>query len=388
MRVSHVAIVVLAATMSWTADAMAADATAKQPASAAQKPARIKPAYPDGEMRATFYMLPKTGDREKGLQTIESALDDFRSARLNTVLVWVTSRYLVALDDAEIQKTEPMASWDAFGEFIRAAKKRGIQVHAWYSPWIRKSKPNAVELELHPEWAALTAKGAVSPKGALCFVRPEVRQFELDVVSKMIDRYPDLVGVQMEEPGHKWKDDYCYCDFCRAFCQKNFGLDIRKNLKDAKPTVHSLSAFVCTDFIIRLRKIMLDKRPDLWFSANGGYNDAEWYIGRDWHTWARRGLIDFYMPQIYCDDAAVFANRAAMAKHSLNGCDLVPAIGVSWQAIAPKKQPPKLIQEEIAATHKLGAQGFAIFHSRSLDETYYRAIAKAVGEKSASTAKP
>ncbi|MEN6405322.1 MAG: family 10 glycosylhydrolase [Thermoguttaceae bacterium] len=397
MRVSLAAVTVLVAMTSWSTGVMAADA-AKQPAAVnaskatgtgPKKPARVKPAYPDGEIRATFGELPKSKDREEGLRQIEATLDNYQSGGLNTVILWVTSRYLAALDNPELQKAEPTAAWDAFGEYLRAAKQRKIQVHAWYSPWIRKELFRAVELELHPEWAALTAKGVVSPKGVLCFVRPEVRQFELDLMAKMMDRYPDLVGIQMEEPGYRWKDDYCYCDTCRAFCQENFGLDIRKNLEDSKPTVQSLAAFMCTDFVIRLRKMMLDKRPDMWLSANGSASDFEWYIGRDWHTWARRGLIDFYMPQIYCNKLSRFENAAEITKKCLDGhCDMVPAIGVTWQAIVPKKQPPKLIKEEILATRKMGAKGFSLFPAKALDDTYYRVISEAVHQQPASATKP
>ncbi|MEN6405323.1 MAG: family 10 glycosylhydrolase [Thermoguttaceae bacterium] len=399
MRVSLAVIAVLAASMSWTTVAMAADGAAQQPAKAAaaeskatgvaaQKPARVKPAYPDGQIRGVFGLLPTTDNRETGLRQIEASVDKCRAGGLNSIFVSVSSRYLAALDDPKFQTDKLKVSWDALGELIRAAKKQNIQVHAWYSPWIRKEKARAVELELHPEWAALTAKGVVSPKGVLCFVRPEVRQFELDVLSKMMDRYPDLAGIHIEEPGYRHEDDFCYCDRCRAFCRKNFGLDIRKNLEDSKPTVHSLAAFMCTDFFIRLRKIMNEKRPDMWLSANGGYNDAEWFMGRDWHNWARRGLIDFYMPQIYCRKSASFASRAAMTKQSLGGCDMVPIIGVSWQAIAPEKKPPEAIKMEITAAQKLGTKGFAVFCERVLDDAHYQAIHEAIRKKPTSATEP
>ncbi|MEN6405324.1 MAG: family 10 glycosylhydrolase [Thermoguttaceae bacterium] len=398
MRVTLAAIAVLVATMSWTVGATAANGAAKRPAKAAatkskatdaaQKPARVKPAYPDGEIRAICIGLPKSDRRDKGLRQIEATLDKCQAAGFNSLLVLVTSRYLAALDDQELQKTEPKAAWDAMGEVIRAAKQRNLQVHAWYAPWIGKRKERAVELELHPEWTAITGKGEVAEKGVVCFVRPEVRQFELDLMSKMIDRYPDLAGIHIEEPGYRWKTDCCYCDTCRAFCQKNFGIDIQKDRAAAKPTVQSLAAFMCTDFMIRLRKMMLDKRPDLWLSANGGFDDSEWYLGRDWHTWARRGLIDFYVPQAASKDIDQFTKRATTAQKALMGCDMVPSIFVSWQAIAPEKQPPELIKTEIVTARKLGAKGFVIFHERTMEDAHYQAVSEAIHEKPESATKP
>jgi hypothetical protein len=173
-----------------------------------------------------------------------------------------------------------------------------------------------------------------------------------------------------------------------VFCQENFGIDIRKNLEDAKPTVHSLAAFMCTDFFIRLRKMMNDKRPDMCLSANGGDDDSEWYIGRDWHTWARRGLIDFYVPQAASKNIASFTHQVTRAKKSLNGCDMVPSIFVSWQAIAPKKQPPELIKTEIVTARKLGAKGFVIFAQATMEDGHYRAVGEAIHEKPKQATKP
>ncbi|MEN6405327.1 MAG: family 10 glycosylhydrolase [Thermoguttaceae bacterium] len=401
MRVSRIVVAILVATMLWTAGAMTANGAAKRPtrakaakpktatAKSEQTPARVKPAYPDGEMRAVFCLLPKSDNREEGMREIEANLRQWRSGGINTLLLFVTSRYLAALDDPELQKTEPKAAWDAVGEMIRAAKKQKLQVHALYAPWLRKDKARAVELEQHPEWTAIDGKGKVAEKGVLCFVRPEVRQFELDQIAKIMDRYPDLVGIQLEEPGYRWRTNCCYCDTCRAFCQQNFGIDIQKNRVAAKPTVQNLAAFMCTDFVIRLRKMMLDKRPDMWLSANGGFDDSEWYLGRDWHTWARRGLIDFYMPQVYCDNVKLFTDRTSMTKTSLDGrCDLIPAIGLTWQAIAPKKQPPTLIKAEIEVTRNLGTKGFSIFPAKEMEEVHYQAVREAVNEKPDSATTP
>ncbi|MEN6405328.1 MAG: hypothetical protein ABFC77_02540, partial [Thermoguttaceae bacterium] len=100
MRVSLAAIVVLATTMSWTANAMAADVVAKQqPVNAAPKVTRTKPAYPDGEIRGIFCLLPTTDDREKGLQQIKASVDRCKASGLNSLFVAVPSRYLAAVDN-------------------------------------------------------------------------------------------------------------------------------------------------------------------------------------------------------------------------------------------------------------------------------------------------
>jgi hypothetical protein len=53
----------------------------------------------------------------------------------------------------------------------------------------------------------------------------EVRKYELDLIEKIIDRYPDIVGIHIEEPGFNWGADYCHCDYCRRNGARRSPLD-------------------------------------------------------------------------------------------------------------------------------------------------------------------
>ncbi len=304
--------------------------------------------YPDGELRAMWCALPNATRRDEARPEIAASLDKAKSGGFNTLFVWTQSRYLAALERPDLQKIEPQATWDVLAELIRAAKERGIQIHMWYSPWIYKSS-RAVELADHPQWAAVSVKGVASKDG-LCFIRPEVRRYELELIGKAVDRYADLAGVHIEEPGFDWGNDFCYCDHCRQFCQTTFATDIRQNPQAAKAMLNNLAAFMCSDFVARLREMTMNKRPSLWLSANGcGGANPDWYIGRDWATWARRGYLDFYVPQLYTRSVESFLQEGRTTKSYLADCDMVTGMAVSWSGIYPARQPPELIQGEIAA---------------------------------------
>lgn len=330
--------------------------------------------YPDGELRAVWCGLPKAQKREEGLREIRANLDKLKASGFNTLFVWTPSLYLAALDRPELRAAEPQAAWDALGEVIRAAKERGLQVHVWYSPWIYKQASRAVELRDHPDWAAVSAKGTADKEG-VCFARPEVRQFELDLLGKLIDRYPDLAGIHLEEPGYNWGADYCYCDRCRKLCRQWFGLELGKDPDADRPVLHNLAAFMGTDFVARLRQMVMAKRPELWLSANGsGGANPDWYIGRDWTTWARRGYLDFYVPQLYTKSVEAFTKRGLKTKERLGDCDLVTGMAVSWSGIYPERQDPQVIKAEIAAARKLGAKGFVVFHLDHFQDGHFRAV--------------
>ena len=126
---------------------------------------------------------PERTSATKDCARSQSSLDKIKAGGFNTLFVWTQSGYLAALGPARTPEGRAAGRLGRLGEVIRAAKERSIQVHVWYSPWIYKEKSRAVELRDHPEWAAVSAKGVADPDG-VCFVRPEVRQFELDLIGQ------------------------------------------------------------------------------------------------------------------------------------------------------------------------------------------------------------
>ena len=117
----------------------------------------------------------------------------------------------------------------------------------------------------------------------------------------------------------------------------------------------------------------------MWLSANGsGGANPDWYIGRDWTTWARRGYLDFYVPQLYTKSVDVFRQRGLATKSCLGDCGLVTGMAASWSGIYPERQDPQVIKAEIAAARELGAQGFVVFHRDHLYDEHLAAIREAV----------
>ena len=105
-----------------------------------------------------------------------------------------------------------------------------------------------------------------------------------------------------------------------------------------------------SDFFARLQEMVLARRPGMWLSANGsGGANPDWYIGRDWTTWARRGYLDFYVPQLYTKSVDVFRQRGLATKSCLGDCGLVTGMAASWSGIYPERQDPQVIKAEIAA---------------------------------------
>jgi hypothetical protein len=332
--------------------------------------------FPGGQLRGIWCALPKAASAEAGKLEVAAQLDKIKAAGLNTAFVWTESLYAAALSRPELRKADARAEWDGLGEMIRAARERQMDVHIWFSPWIYKDTARGIELREHPEWAAVNADG-VADKDGVCLARPEVRRFELELLASLADRYPELAGIHIEEPGYNW-GQYCYCEHCKKLCREWYGLDAADPA--ARPLLEHLAASSCTDFFIRLRQMLRSKRPTAWLSANGsGGSGAEndRRIGRDWVTWARLGYIDFYVPQLYTESVEAFRDGAMKTRPALGTCDMVTGLAVSWSGIYPRRQNPATVAAEIRAASEVGAKGFCVYHFDHFKDEHFAAIREA-----------
>lgn len=334
--------------------------------------------FPQGELRAVWWGEIKAQDKDAGIKEIDERLTRFQSMGLNAVFYWISSLYLATLQGMP-KADDPQAAWDAFGELLKRAHGRGIQVHVWYSPWIYKGSSRAIELRIHPEWAAVNAQGKPDDRG-VCLARPEVRALELELLTTLVTRHPELDGIHLEEPGYPW-GDYCYCDYCKRTLRDLLGLELTPGAQGGAR--HNWAAFCATDFTARLREMLCRQRPQVLLSANGSAGaNPDWYIGRDWTTWARRGYLDFYVPQVYTESVEGFQRRLHETQVQVQPwCRVVPGIAVTWSGIYPRHNKPETLQAEIRAARKASAAGFTFFEARHITDEEVQAIKAAISEK-------
>lgn len=340
---------------------------------------RITPKrWPDGEMRAIWWGGPQERrDRAKCLAEAAAVLDQVKTVGFNTVLLETGSLFFEALQRPELQKDAPGSDWDWYGEVLKLATARGLQVHLWYAPWTYKRTYNSAEPRDHPDWRAVYAEGRVSDD-AVCFVRPECRQYQLALLRQVLERYPDLAGLHLEEPGHPT----CHCAYCAKLAKEWLGLDILADPAGTEASLRNLAAFMNGDFFARLRQMANSLRPEIWLSANGSAGaNPDWNIARDWPTWLKRGYIDFYVPQVYTEDPARFTKLARETQDVLGGGAMVTGMAVSWTGIYPRRQDAQNLVQEIRSARQLGAKGFAVFRVGLPEEAHWQAFSSVFKEQ-------
>jgi len=105
---------------------------------------------------------------------------------------------------------------DLLGHLLRAARPRGIRVVAWFAG------PHSKQMwEAHPGWRQKAADGSDYRPDAdsypLCVRNSEVQEWWLGLIADLLERYPELDGVDVAEAQvDLWGDHSCHCARCQS----------------------------------------------------------------------------------------------------------------------------------------------------------------------------
>jgi uncharacterized lipoprotein YddW (UPF0748 family) len=329
---------------------------------------------------AHLYMLD--ADPEKGKQQAEEWADRWARANLNIVYPWAESTYLAAVDEQE--PSVPQAKWDALGVLTRACVERGLQVHLWYSFTYYKGG-SSPEFRQNPAWRAVRIDELVpDPQTGkvhepwwsdVCPMHPDARAYEIELIMKALDRYPEMTGVQIEEPGFGYRGN-CFCELCQEVFQKVYGFDQKE--KPDGPEATELKTLGTTAFARELRERMLARDPKLVLTYNGGYDwRGERVLGRDWARWARYGWMDGYAAQIYVTEPDMLKERAAVTISDLGrDTDVYVGINISPPAIRPERLSQGQLATMVETIREAGAQGICFFHAGLFTDQDAQALAQ------------
>lgn len=349
-------------------------------AGAAQVPEQPRP-----EFRAVWAhpeaLFP--ADAEKGKAEVRRFVDRMADAHFNLILPWIRSEHVAALTDERYQATVPVAKWDALGELVTAAHGKGIAVEVWYSFTHYKSPESPEFNPKHggdPSWAARRidefvpdkTTGQVVPRrmADLCVLHPGARDWELALIDRLLDRYPLLAGIHIEEPGYGYGGNCC-CELCLQLFKTMYGGEATADIDG--PQAEDLKCVGTTDFFRRLRTRMLKRNPKLVLSVNGGpLWKGDRKLGRDWRHWAEEGWMDDYEGQVYTPSREGFRKHVRTLIGDLGpSCPVAIGIGVKWSS---GSNTMETVLNEIGIARELGAAGVALFSATDLTDDLLAAL--------------
>lgn len=316
-----------------------------------------------------------SADAGQGKKEVREAVKRLADANFNLIMPWVVSEYAAALTDTNYLSAAPNAKWDALGEVVREAHGRGMKVEIWYSFTYYKSPKSPEFNPKHggdPAWAArsLTAlQNKTNPMTDICPMHPEARQWELKQIESLLNRYTNVSGIHIEEPGFGYPQS-CVCELCRSVFKNIHGKDLETMIDSSRAV--DFRCIGTTEFVRELRERMDKRNPKPILSVNGGpfwRNDRS--LGRDWKHWAELGWLDYYASQNYSDLAGFTSYTQTILSDMPVACPIFVGIGVKWSG---GETALPIVLQQIDYARSRGAKGILFFSAKALTDDYLNAF--------------
>ena len=341
-------------------------------------PASLAAAGAPTEARAVWLHLTSMFDADpaKGREQVRATVGKLAESNVNLILPWVTSDYLVALEDAAYRPGQPGSGWDSLGVLIEEAARAGLSVETWYAfTEYRNAKSSDYDPRVGGDlkWAALRLneyRGEPRKFEDVCPQHPGMRKWQMARLAKVLKRYPKLGGIHIEEPGYTYRGN-CLCDLCQEVFPKLYGAPLPEALETRQ--AEDFRTLGSSFFMAELLDLLRRDYPRLVYSANGGYNwRNDRKTGRDWGRWARSGWLDYYASQVYTTDTRQFSERLAMTVKDLAPeCPVYGGIAFKWSG---GKNTIEEVMRQIDASRATGAAGVCLFYAGSFTDAFYAAL--------------
>ena len=273
--------------------------------------------YPKREFRGAWIQAVNGQFRgmptDKLKQTLVSQLNSLQEAGINAIIFQVRpeadalyasnmepwSRFLTG-----VQGQAPNPYWDPMQFMIEECHKRNMEFHAWINPYrVKTSLGNTLSpnhlYNQHPEWF-VTYNNQLHFDPAL----PESRNHICKVVADIVSRY-DVDAIHMDDyfypypaKGVDFPDNASFARYGGGFTNRGDWRRSNVNILIQKlhETIHGLKPWV--KFGISPFGIYRNEKSDpLGSKTNGLQNYDDLYA--DVLLWARKGWVDYNIPQIY-----------------------------------------------------------------------------------------
>lgn len=253
---------------------------------------------------------------------------------------------------------------DQLEQCVKAARKHGLEVHAWIVCWYLENAPEAFTKPLrYTGRLQETANG--KERLWLNPAHPVNVKHHLNVIEEILNNY-DVDGIHLDYIRFPDKNA-CFSSYTRQAFEKDAGVKVGSWPKDVESSGIHHQAFVkwragvITDAVKQSRETIRRVKPGAQLSAAvwGLYPQIVGSIGQDWLTWIKKDYVDFVCPMNYANDLYGFTSLLDR-QLALPGTEakIIPGIGVT--ASESQLRSDKVI-EQILALRKRGVQGFALF---------------------------
>lgn len=340
----------------------------------------------------------------KSEKRIKEMVDDANRSGFNTLLVQIRGRGDAFYESQLVPQAEGLSeqpeSFDPLSVVIAEARKKGMQIHAWFNVCLvgnlSKVPTSSQHVALrHPEWLlrpeslyrsfenpSIPAKKQVSilqaelrkTKGQGLFLDPTnsgARAHLVNVVKELLNKY-QVDGLHLDYI--RYPDTKAtFTPEAIAIFKKSLPATLREKFRQVSDPLiltkqhPDLWAAFRRDSVTELtRQISFaakQTRPKILVSAAviANREEAMTLRGQNWFDWLEQGIVDLVCPMAYRTDNNQFQKEIEEARRSKFGHQI-------WAGIGSYKLDPEGVLAQIRLTRALGVGGFVIFSYTSIAE--------------------
>ncbi|AAZ55452.1 family 10 glycosylhydrolase [Thermobifida fusca] len=293
------------------------------------------PAYPKRQMRGVWLTTVRNIDwpSEPGLspQQQQEELTAFLDRAVELGLNAVFFHIRPTADAVYASDKEPWAryltgtqggdpGYDPLEFAVAEAHTRGLELHAWFNPyrvgWREADLEHLADdhpVRRNPEWMIV-----YDDQGYLDPGNPEVREWVVDVVADVVERY-DVDGVHFDDyfypypaSGETFDDDASWQAHGDGFPDRDAWRrdNVNQLIRQVHERVHDIKPWV--RFGVSPFGIWRNRSSDPSGSATSGLQSYD-ALHADTRTWIREGWIDYVVPQLYWPQGFAAADYAVLA---------------------------------------------------------------------------
>ena len=256
---------------------------------------------------------------------------------------------------------------------LKAARKRGIQVHVWRINWAlldgtdegRRAAVAAGRTQARADGTPMEADPSTDHVPWLCPSQDENRALERAAMLELTQKYhPD--GIHFDYMRFPSKD-YCFCPACRQRFARETGLTVAHWPADCveggplqaqfRQWRRDLQTSLVRDIAEASRRA--DPHVMISLAARSGVDWAPENDGQDWPTWAQRRYLDFLCPMDYTGDVEQLKTLLLAQEQAVAGAvPIYAGLGVTYNdtlSSAPR------ISRQVYVARECGADGFVVF---------------------------
>jgi Uncharacterized protein conserved in bacteria len=260
---------------------------------------------------------------------------------------------------------------DILQELIREGKERKMAVIPWFEYGLMAPE-NSELVKRHPEWITKRRDGTnvitFGENNEVRIVRlnpvhPEVRQFLTDLVTEVVQRY-DVDGIQFDDH-FGFPVDMGYDDYTIEVYKNEHGGDPPPEDHRNPEWMRWRAKFV-TDLWIKIFAAVRFHKPNAIVSLAPNPRQFSYdFFLQDWYRWARLGMIDELIVQVYRDSLFSFAGELEAGELYALQEKIPVAIGI-LSGLRIRNVDMGLISSQVELTRLFGLDGFSYFFYETL----------------------